>query len=402
MNPFIRRLMPYPFERLASLLAGIEPPDDRPPIALSIGEPRHAPPGFIVEALARHANELTAYPTARGLPELREAIAGWLARRYAPASSPALDPERRILPVCGTREGIFSLVQATLNPATAPLVVMPNPCYQIYEGAAILAGAEPRFLNTDAGNGFKPDLEAVPAATWERCGLLILCSPGNPTGAVLDAEEWRFAFELSDRYGFVIAADECYADIYTDEAAPPPGALEVAAASGREDFRNLVVFQSLSKRSSVPGLRSGFVAGDAAVIGPLTAYRTYHGCAMPVAAQKASITAWSEDAHVTANRARYQAKFATAKSILEPLLPVTIPAGAFYLWLAVPGGDEERFARELYAAEGLVTLPGRYLSRSTPAGDPGRGYLRVSLVPEEAVCAEAMRRLARFAPSWHG
>lgn len=395
-SPDIERLKPYPFERLAALLAGIEPPTDRPPIALSIGEPRHAPPSFIVEAVTRHANDLASYPTARGLPELRTAMAAWLARRYA-LGRDAIDPEHQVLPVCGTREGLFSLVQAMTDRARKPLVVMPNPFYQIYEGAALLAGAEPWFMNTTAATGYRPDLAAVPSEIWQRCQILFLCSPGNPTGAVHDAEDFALAFQLADRYDFLVASDECYADIYTNEASPPVGALEAAAASGRNDFRRLVVFHSLSKRSSVPGLRSGLVAGDAAIIRPLAAYRTYHGCAMPLATQKASIGAWREEEHVAANRRRYQAKFDAARRILSPVLPVEIPAGAFYLWLAVPDGDEEGFSRELYASEGLVTLPGRYLSRPTPEGDPGTGRVRVSLVPEEAVCEEALSRLARFA-----
>lgn len=398
-NPDIERLKPYPFERLAALLAGVEPPPDRPSIFLSIGEPRHAPPSFIVEAVTRHANDLASYPTARGLPELRAAMADWLVRRNELALD-AVDPERQVLPVCGTREGLFSLVQAMIDRAREPVVVMPNPFYQIYEGATLLAGAEPWFMNATAATGYKPDVSAVPADVWKRCQVLFLCSPGNPTGALHDAGDFELAFELADRHDFLVAVDECYADIYTDESKPPVGALQAAAALGRHDFRRLVVFHSLSKRSSVPGLRSGLVAGDAAVIRPLAAYRTYHGCAMPLAAQHASIAAWREDAHVTVNRHRYQAKFDAARKILLPTLPIEIPAGAFYLWLAVPGGDDERFSRELYASEGLVTLPGRYLSRTTREGDPGAGRVRISLVPEEAVCEEALGRLARFAKGW--
>ncbi|HEX5314045.1 MAG TPA: succinyldiaminopimelate transaminase [Gammaproteobacteria bacterium] len=399
MNPDIALLKPYPFERLGLLLAGITAPADRAPISLSIGEPRHAPPAFVVEALARHAGELGSYPTARGFPELRKAMGEALARRYRLGSA-ALDPDRQILPVSGTREGLFSFVQAVVSRRNDPLVVMPNPFYQIYEGAALLAGVRPWFLNTTAATGQKPDLAAVPEKIWNHCALLFLCSPGNPGGAILDANEWKQAFQLADRYGFLIAADECYADLYTDDSRPPPGALETALALGRDDFRRLVVFHSLSKRSSVPGLRSGLAAGDAAVIEPFARYRTYHGCAMPIAAQRASIAAWNDDDYVAANRRRYQTKFAAAKRILAPVLPVEIPPGAFYLWLAVPGGDDERFARELYRAEGLVTLPGRYLSRPTPEGDPGAGYLRVSLVPEEPICEEALHRLARFARSY--
>jgi len=395
MNPNIDRLKPYPFERLAALLDDAEPPPGKPVVSLSIGEPRHEPPALVVEALERHIGDLSSYPTARGIPELREAQASALARRYG-LEAGRLDPERQVLPLTGTREGLFSLVQALVDPGRDPVVVMPNPFYQIYEGAAILAGAEPHYLNATAANGFRPDLDAVPPSVWERCQVLFLCSPGNPTGASLEAEDWRTAFTLSDRYGFAIIADECYADIYTHEDEPPIGALETAAAIGRDDFRNLLVCHSLSKRSSVPGLRSGLVAGDAALIGPVSRYRTYHGCAMPVAAQHASIAAWSDAGHVRDNRHRYQAKFAAARRRLAEVADLRIPAGGFYLWLEVPGGDDEHFARELYRREGLITLPGRYLSRATPDGDPGAGYLRVSLVPDEATCEEALGRLADF------
>jgi len=395
MNPNIDRLQPYPFERLAALLQGTAPPPGKDVIPLSIGEPRHAPPAFIVDELRNRVGELTSYPKARGIPALRDAMAAALRRRYG-LREDALDAEHQVLPLTGTREGLFSLVQALVDPRRDPVVVMPNPFYQIYEGAAILAGAEPWFLNATAAGGFRPDLDAVPAGVWERCQVLVLCSPGNPTGAFLSSDDWRAAFTLADRYGFTIIADECYADIYTREDEPPVGALEVAAAIGRDDFRNLLVCHSLSKRSSVPGLRSGLVAGDAALIGPIANYRTYHGCAMPLAAQHASIAAWSDTEHVRENRRRYQTKFAAARRILSPVADVRIPAGAFYLWMEVPGGDDEHFARELYRREGLVTLPGRYLSRTTPDGNPGAGYLRVSLVPEERTCEEALTRLAAF------
>lgn len=401
MNPDIARLKPYPFERLAALLSPVDAPEAKPRIALSIGEPRHAPPSFIVDALADHAGDLASYPTARGLAELRKAMADCLARRYR-LEAEAIDPERQVIPVCGTREGLFSFVQAVIDRSRGPLVVMPNPCYQIYEGATLLAGAEPWFMNTTAETRLKPRLDAVPERVWQRCQVLFLCSPGNPTGAVLDGDDYRLAFELADRYDFVIAADECYADIFSDEATPPAGALEVAVSSGRGELSRLLVFHSLSKRSSVPGLRSGLVAGDARLISELAAYRTYHGCAMPLASQKASMAAWREEPHVVANRRRYQAKFRTAKKILGPVADVEIPAGAFYLWLKVPGGDDEGFARALYASEGLVVLPGRYLSRPTPEGDPGVGYVRISLVPEETLCEEALTRLAGFLATCKG
>ncbi len=394
MNPNIRQLQRYPFERLRALLAGHVPPADRPLIPMSIGEPRHAPPGFVIEALHQHAGDLGSYPPSTGLPELRQAMAAALARRYPGAAK--IDPQNQILPVGGTREGLFAFVQAMLDPTTPSLVAMPNPFYQIYEGATILAGATPYYINTPRENAFLPDLDAVPDATWAHCQLLVLCSPGNPTGAVIPIELWQRAFELADRFNFVIAADECYADIYTDESAPPPGALEAARLAGRERLDRLVVFHSLSKRSSIPGLRSGFAAGDRDLIGPFAAYRTYHGVALPLATQYASLAAWNEPTHVAANRRRYQAKFHLAEEILGPHVDLEIPAGAFYLWLAVPGGDDERFARDLYIREGLITLPGRYLSRPTANGDPGAGYLRISLVPDEDPCRDALLRLSRF------
>lgn len=394
MNPNIRHLHRYPFERLRTLLADHVPPDDRPLIPMSIGEPHHVPPPFVIEALQQHAGELGAYPPAAGLPELRRAMAVALARRYPKATR--LDPQNQILPVGGTREGLFAFVQAMLDPACSPLVAMPNPFYQIYEGATILAGATPYYINTPRANAFLPDLDAVPDAAWTHCQLLVLCSPGNPTGAVMPIELWQRAFELADRFDFIIAADECYADIYTAESAPPPGALEAARLAGRERLERLVVFHSLSKRSSIPGLRSGFAAGDRDLITPFAAYRTYHGVALPLATQYASLAAWSEPTHVAANRRRYQTKFHLAEEILGPHIDIEIPAGAFYLWLAVPGGDDERFARDLYAREGLITLPGRYLSRATADGDPGAGYLRISLVPNEDTCKNALLRLARF------
>lgn len=400
MNPYISRLYPYPFERLAELTGSVSPAAGKAVISLSIGEPRHAPPEFIVEALARHTPEgLARYPVARGLPELRTAMANALSRRYGLPGN-ALDAETQVLPLTGTREGLFSLIQAALDPREPePVVVMPNPFYQIYEGATLLAGAEPWYLDTPAETDFLPDLGSVPEDVWSRCQVLVLCSPGNPTGAVLSGADWQRAFELADRHDFIVVADECYADLYTDEDAPPPGALEAAAAAGRSDFRRLVSLHSLSKRSSVPGLRSGLAAGDARIMEPFARYRTYHGCALALPAQHASIAAWNEPTHVIRNRQRYQAKFAAARRILEPVIDVRIPAGAFYLWLAVPGGDDEAFARDLYAREALVTLPGRYLSRPTAGGDPGAGYVRVSLVPDEDTCEEAMTRLARFIES---
>ncbi len=395
MNPLLKRLHPYPFERLEALKAGVRPPGDRAHISLSIGEPRHPPPAFVGEALSGHLDRLGVYPKAAGLPELRGACARWLERRFhLPPGS--VDPETMVLPVNGTREGLFSFVQAVIDPAEGGLVLMPNPFYQIYEGAALLAGAEPVYLNTTADNGFLPDLEAVPESTWRRCRLLFICTPGNPTGAVMDMEYLARVLELSGRYGFVVASDECYADIYLDEASPPPGLLSACLAAGNTSFERAVVFHSLSKRSSVPGLRSGFVAGDPDLMAGFRLYRTYHGCAVPEMTQLASIPAWQDDDHAAANRALYQEKFARVVPILEKAMAVDLPPAAFYLWLATPG-DDEAFARDLFASENVTVLPGRYLSRDTDQGNPGAGRVRVSLVAGVDECVEATHRIVRFA-----
>lgn len=394
MNPNLPKLKPYPFERLARLKSGVAPPAGKQHIALSIGEPRHAPPAFVIDALTRHMDGLAAYPQAKGVPELREAIAAWLNRRFGLAPG-MLDPERHIVPVSGTREGLFSFVQAVIDPAAKPLVLMPNPFYQIYEGAAFLAGAEPYYLNTTAENGFLPDLDAVPESVWRRAQVLFLCSPGNPTGAVMDKAYLAKALDLADRYDFVIAADECYSEIYFDENAPPPGLLEVCRETGRDDFRRAVVFHSLSKRSNVPGLRSGFVAGDAAIIQPFLLYRTYHGCAMPLPAQLASVEAWNDDAHVVENRTRYRQKFRDALEILGAVTDIELPPAAFYLWMKTPV-DDETFVRRLFAEQNLTLLPGSYLSRDTAGGNPGKGYVRISLVPGVDECREAMQRIREF------
>jgi N-succinyldiaminopimelate aminotransferase len=394
MNPLLERLHPYPFERLAALLAGVTPPAGRPHIPLSIGEPRHAPPAFIADALVRTLDRLAVYPKAAGLPELRASCAGWLERRFRLGGG-TVDPDRMVVPVNGSREGLFSFVQAMLDPRAGGLVMMPNPFYQIYEGAALLAGAEPYYLDTTPANGFLPELDAVPAADWRRCRILFVCSPGNPTGAVADEAWLGRALALSAQYGFIIAADECYADIYLDEQAPPPGLLGACLAAGNPGFTRCAVFHSLSKRSSVPGLRSGFVAGDATLMAGFRRYRTYHGCAVPEMVQLASIPAWADDRHAAENRALYRQKFAAVLPILAAVMPVQQPPAAFYLWLETPG-DEQDFARELYRAEAVTVLPGRYLSRDHAGGNPGRGRVRVSLVAELEECIEAVRRIARF------
>jgi N-succinyldiaminopimelate aminotransferase len=397
MNPLLDRLHPYPFERLAALLADALPPPDRPHIALSIGEPRHAPPAFIGDALVATLDRLAVYPKAAGLPELRAACAGWLERRFG-LSAGAVDPDTMVLPVNGTREGLFSFVQAVLDPAAGGLVLMPNPFYQIYEGAALLAGAEPYYLDTTAANGFLPDLDAVPKDVWQRCRILFICSPGNPTGAVMDEDYLLRVLELSAHYGFVVASDECYADIYLDEGAPPPGLLGACLRAGNPRFKRCAVFHSLSKRSSVPGLRSGFVAGDAAIMAGFRLYRTYHGCAVPEMVQLASVPAWSDDAHAAMNRRLYQQKFDAVVPVLANVMPVERPAAAFYLWLQTPTGDE-MFTRALYSAENVTVLPGRYLSRDHAGGNPGKGRVRVSLVAGLDECIEAAHRIARFVAS---
>jgi N-succinyldiaminopimelate aminotransferase len=394
VNQRLELLAAYPFERLARLKAGSTPPAGLPHIAMSIGEPKHAPPDFVIEALRRELGKLDSYPVTAGLAEMRAACAGWLERRF----KVRVLPETMVLPVNGTREALFSFVQAVVSTGgtqAKPVVAMPNPFYQIYEGAALLAGAEPVFLNTTSGNRFQPDLDAVPAEIWKRCEILFLCSPGNPTGAVLSLEFLRHALKLAEKYDFVIASDECYADLYRDESTPPPSLLQAALADGNDSFERCMVFHSLSKRSSVPGLRSGFVAGDARLIKPYLLYRTYHGCAMPVPTQLASIAAWNDDAHAAANRMLYREKYARVLPILEPVLDVVEPDGAFYLWPDIHG-DDEAFTRDLYAKQNLTILPGSYLARDTRAGNPGRQRVRISLVAPVEECVTAAQRIRTF------
>jgi len=394
MNPRLAALHAYPFERLAALKAGLAPPATLSHIAMSIGEPQHRPPQLVLDALRDNLGRLGSYPATAGLPELRAACAGWLERRYRLGR---VDPDTMVLPVNGTREALFAFVQAVVDAGSAPLVAMPNPFYQIYEGAALLAGAEPYFLDATAASAYLPELDAVPAAAWRRCQVLFLCTPGNPSGAVAPLPLLRRALELAERYDFVIASDECYAEIYRDEHAPPPGLLEACRHAGRDRFERCVVFHSLSKRSSVPGLRSGFVAGDPALLKRFLLYRTYHGSAMPLPTQLASCAAWRDDAHAAANRRRYQEKFACVLPRLAPLLDVSAPAGAFYLWPDV-GGDDEHFTRQLYARTHITVLPGSYLGRAAHGRNPGAGRVRISLVPELAQCLEAAMRLQEFLP----
>jgi N-succinyldiaminopimelate aminotransferase len=395
MNPALALLKPYPFERLAALKQGAAPPAGVAPIVLSIGEPKHPTPALISDALIAHLHNLSVYPNTRGQQALRESIARWLCGRFGLPDS-LLDPDRHILPASGTREALFSFVQAAVDGSRGkPLVLMPNPFYQIYEGAALLAGAEPRYLPCLPETGLTPDFDSVPAADWQRCQVLYICSPGNPTGAVIGEQRLIRLIELAERYDFVIAADECYSEIYLDENAPPAGLLQAARTMGNEDFRRCIVFHSLSKRSNAPGLRSGFVAGDASIIERYFAYRTYHGCAMPLPTQSASAAAWSDETHVRANRALYREKISAVLDILSPLLAVEAPAAGFYLWPQTPIPDTE-LVRRLFVEENLTLLPGTFLSRAVDGVDPGAGRVRIALVPPLDECIEAAWRIRRF------
>ncbi|MGR1215473.1 succinyldiaminopimelate transaminase [Metapseudomonas otitidis] len=397
MNDALNQLQPYPFEKLRALLAGAQPPADRAPIALSIGEPKHRSPDFVAKALADNLDQLAVYPTTLGIPALREAIAAWCERRFkVPAGW--LDAARHVLPVNGTREALFAFTQAVVNRADNGLVVSPNPFYQIYEGAALLAGAEPHYLPCEAENGFNPDFDAVPVEVWKRCQILFLCSPGNPTGALVPVEQLKKLIALADEHDFVIAADECYSELYFDEANPPAGLLTACAELGRNDFARCVVFHSLSKRSNLPGLRSGFVAGDAAILKAFLLYRTYHGCAMPVQTQLASVAAWNDEAHVRANRDLYREKYDAVLDILGGVLDVQRPDGGFYLWAKTPV-DDTTFTRELFAREHVTVVPGSYLSREVNGVNPGAGRVRMALVAPLAECVEAAERIRRFVRS---
>lgn len=393
MNPDLDKLQPYPFEKLARLNKGVTPPTSKAPIALAIGEPQHPTPAFISAELITQLQGLSTYPTTRGIALLRETIAQWLVKRFQlPVSS--IHPDHNVLPVNGTREALFSFAQAVIDRDTQPLVVMPNPFYQIYEGAALLAGAQPWFLNSMLEHDFVPDFDQVPADVWRRCQLIYICSPGNPTGAVIGLAALQQLIQLADQYDFVIAADECYAEIYPDQQAPV-GLLQAALAMGRDDYARCVVFHSLSKRSNLPGLRSGFVAGDAAILQQFSLYRTYHGCAMPLPAQHASIKAWADERHVQENRALYQQKFAALVPILSPVLDVAPPHASFYLWPKTPIDDTE-FVRELYRQQNVLVLPGSFLSRLAHGVNPGSGYVRMALVPPLQDCIEAAERVRDF------
>jgi N-succinyldiaminopimelate aminotransferase len=402
MNPDLALLQPYPFEKLAALKAGFTPPASLKPILLSIGEPKHETPTFVVEALAKALKQLSVYPTTKGIPELRSAIAQWAMQRF---HLQQLDSETEILPVNGTREALFAFAQTIVNRQvnSKPLVMMPNPFYQIYEGAAYLAGAEPYFLNCTAQNHFLPDLDSIPESIWQRCQLFFVCSPGNPTGTVCGTAYFKKLIALSDRYHFVIASDECYSELYFDETQPPAGLLQACAEMNRHDYKNCVVFHSLSKRSNLPGMRSGFVAGDAQILGKFLLYRTYHGCAMQVQHQYASIAAWQDEAHVKHNRDLYRAKYSAVVDILQPVMKVKIPPASFYLWPETPVTakihNECDFTRELFARQNVTVVPGSYLSRENNGINPGANRVRMALVAPLDECIEGAQRLRRFVES---
>ncbi|HFD87333.1 MAG TPA: succinyldiaminopimelate transaminase [Gammaproteobacteria bacterium] len=392
MNPDLDKLQPYPFQKLAALFRGIETPEDRSDIRLSIGEPRHPTPAIIHDAITDNLQSLSGYPLTAGTPALREAIADWLTWRFD-LSKDGLNPDTQILPVNGTREALFAFAQCIVDrTAKKPRVLMPNPFYQIYEGAALLAGAEPVFLNCTEEHSFIPDFDAVDAGQWDDCQLLYLCSPGNPTGAVIDEKTLQQLIELAEKHDFIIASDECYSEIYFDEAQPPAGLLGAAARMGNTDFQRCVVFHSLSKRSNAPGLRSGFVAGDASILKKFLLYRTYHGCAMSLMIQQASIAAWRDEEHVRDNRRQYREKFSTVLDILRPVLPLKMPDAGFYFWAKTPVSDTE-FARRLFQEQHVTVLPGSYLSRETNGFNPGQNRIRMALVASLTECTEAANRI---------
>ena len=405
MNHNLTTLHPYPFAKMATLLADSTPAHNYSEIKLGIGEPKHAPPAFVLDVLRENLDKISHYPTTNGLFELRQTIAHWLEKRFFLNH---VNPHTQVLPVMGTREAIFSIVQAVINhqaetigqissPDQSPVVVMPNPFYQIYEGAAILAQATPYFIPCTEDNGFKGDFRSVPKDVWMRTQLLFVCSPNNPTGSVMTMDDWEQVLRLSDQYGFIIASDECYSELYFDKA--PIGLLQACAALGRHDFKNCLVFHSLSKRSNLPGLRSGFVAGDATILDAYLQYRTYQGCAMPIPHQLASIAAWEDEKHVAHNRALYQEKFALWMSELGELLDLRMPEAGFYFWIKAPeqfGGDDERFVKALYEHANIHALAGRYLSREANGENPGQGYVRIALVASVEESREAIRRIRQL------
>jgi N-succinyldiaminopimelate aminotransferase len=394
MNPGLPLCHPYPFEKLAELKHGIIAPENKSHIAMSIGEPAHATPEFIKQALVEHSKGLGTYPTTKGILGLRTAIADWLSVRFK-IPNELIDPETQVLPVSGTREALFSIAQCVIDPSVfheKPLVIMPNPFYQIYEGAAFLARAKPYFINTTEATGYLPDFDSIPEEIWQRCQLIYICSPGNPSGAVMPQTEMAKLIHLAEKYDFVIASDECYSELYDDEINPPVGLLETANAIGNTAFKHCLVFHSLSKRSNAPGLRSGFVAGDAEILKAYFQYRTYQGCALPVPTQYASIRAWQDEAHVIENRQLYRAKFAAFIDILKNICDINKPAASFYVWLKTEITDTE-FAKQLFAQENVTVLPGSYLSRDFQGINPGQNHVRIALVAPLDECIEAAHRI---------
>ena len=405
MNPDLNRLQPYPFEKLAKLKDVVTPNSELAHIALSIGEPKHAPPAFVLDTLAQSLDKIANYPLTRGTPELRQSIANWLVNRFkVPADS--LDIEKNILPVNGTREALFAFAQAMVNrTATDEAVVcMPNPFYQIYEGAAFLSGAEPYFYNTTKDTNYLPDFEAIDDATWKKCQLIYICTPGNPTGAVISKQQMQWLINKAEEFDFIIASDECYSEIYFDDEKPPVGLLEAAADMGNTDYKRCVVFHSLSKRSNLPGLRSGFVAGDAELMSAFLKYRTYHGCAMSLPMQIASIRAWDDEQHVIENRNIYRKKFNSVLEILSPHMNVQLPDAGFYLWAEtsqINGLSDTEFAQKLFEQKNITALPGQYLSREVNGPDgikenPGKNHIRMALVATIEETTEAAERIKDF------
>ena len=396
MNPRLDLLQPYPFEKLRGLLAQAgTPPKDLRPINLSIGEPKHAAPDCVKTAMQGAMDGLSVYPPTKGDPLLRQTISQWMARRY---NIPAPNPETEILPALGSREALFAFAQVVIDSSKEGIVVCPNPFYQIYEGAALLAGATPYYVNSDPKQNFRCDWATVPADVWAKTQLLFVCSPGNPAGNVMPLEDWKQLFDLSDKYGFVIASDECYSEIYQDETNPPLGGMQAAYLLGRKDFKNLISFSSLSKRSNVPGMRSGFVAGDSKLISKFLLYRTYHGSALSPVVSTASIAAWNDEAHVTYNRSQYRAKFDAVLPILEPVLDVKRPDASFYLWAGTPYSDAD-FTRDLLGKTAVTVLPGSYVGRTVHGVNPGQNRIRIALVAPLDDCVQAAHRIAEFVKS---
>ena len=397
MNPYLAELNEFTFTRLARLLQSVNPPAGLKPINLSIGEPKHPTPPFICDAIGHNTDGLAQYPPTKGSALLRQTITDWIKKRF---SLPALDAETQVLPVIGTKEALYSFTQTVIDPrAKNPRVLVPNPFYMVYEGAALLCGARPYYVNFDAAK-HEYAWDEIPDAVWRDVQLVLVCSPDNPTGAITTRERWKWLFEQSDRYGFVLLADECYSEIYFEEGNAPHGALQVAAELGRSDFRRLVAMGSLSKRSNAPGLRSGFVAGDSELIAKFLHLRSFNGSAMSGIVAAASILAWNDEAHVVANRAAYAKKFRELSPLLAKYLPVTVPEAAFYWWVPIPApfnGDDEAFTRELFEATGITVVPGSYLSRVAANGkNPGCGYIRIALVAEFDECHEAVKRICQF------